>query len=267
MRIKPKLIIYFILLAVAISLMVMLKNCGKSSIDKYITSQGDTIDVAIEYSPLSCYMYSDTLGGFNYDLLRLLARKGGVEIKFHPMVTLQKSLDELNEGRYKIVVAQLPLTTESKTSYLFTDPIFLDRQVLVQRKDSLGGVKIKSQLDLAGKTLHIVKGSPIETRINNLAHEIGDTIYVSTEDLYGAEQLFLMVKTGEIEYAVINEKIARELIKDYAQIISIETDVSFTQFQSWALRLDQAPLRDSINNWLKQVKSTKEYQSLIKRYF
>ncbi|MEG2218875.1 MAG: transporter substrate-binding domain-containing protein [Muribaculaceae bacterium] len=263
---KPKIIIYVILLAVTISLMVMLSHCGKSNNTTFVASGGDTIDVAIEYSPLSCFMYADTLGGFNYDLLRMLARKGGVTIKFHPIVTLQKSLDDLNLGKYKIIVAQFPVTTEYKKSYLFTDPIFLDRQVLVQRKDSLGHVKIKSQLDLAGDTLYIVKGSPIEARINNLSREIGDTIHIATEDLYGSEQLFIMVKTGEINYAVINEKVARDMAKEYPQI-SIDTDVSFTQFQSWALKLNEAPLRDSINSWLKQVKPTPQYQSLYRRYF
>ena len=54
-------------------------------------------------------------------------------------------------------------------------------EVLVQRKlenvpDS--SLFIKSQLDLAGKTLHVVKGSPSILRIRNLGNEIGDTIYV-----------------------------------------------------------------------------------------
>ena len=55
---------------------------------------------------------------------------------------------------------------------------------LQSTKDSL---YIKSHLDLAHKTLHIVKGSPYKQRIENLSNEIGDTIYIEEIDKYGEE--------------------------------------------------------------------------------
>ena len=76
MLMKPKLKIYAALLVATIALMVALGRCSRQYASKEAQSSGgDTIDVAIEYSPLSLYMYADTLGGFSHDLLNLIAKR------------------------------------------------------------------------------------------------------------------------------------------------------------------------------------------------
>ena len=138
--------------------------------------------------------------------------------------------------------------------------------MLVQRKDSVGGIVVESQLDLAQDTVWVIDGSSAELRLKNLSHEIGNTIYVKTETSYGAEQLFLRVASGEIKNAVMNERIAMELAKKYPNV-DISTGISFTQFQSWILNKNDSVFCDSINKWLDAVKLTPEYATLYNRYF
>jgi membrane-bound lytic murein transglycosylase F len=271
---KGQPLVYIAILIFVIVLMVLLRHCSKvdnSVISKFgHQSGGDTIDVAIEYSPLSCYSYADTLGGFNYDLLRLISAYSHRPVKFHPVVTLAKSLKGLEMGSYDLLAAQFPVTAANKKRYLFTDAVFIDRQVLVQRRDGKGNVAVKSQLDLAGKTIYIVKGSPMGERIKSLSREIGDTIHIAVDDQYGPEQLFMRVATGEIKYAVINERIAQSLSPRYPKV-DISTGISFSQFQSWALRKDNKALCDSINAWKRAVKTrppySARYNDLLQRYF
>lgn len=262
-----RLLIYFLLLLLVAGLMYSLKKCSYTTIpQQQISSGGDTLDVAIEYAPLSIYTYEDTLGGFNYDLLRLMASKFGLKLKYHPVVTLKDALTGLENGRFDILAAELPMTAENKESYIFSRPIYLDRQVLVQLRDSVTGeCRVKSQLDLAGDTVWVIEGSPIASRVSNLAREIGDTIYTKYESTYGAEQLFILTATGEIKQAVINERIAKELLKDYPDM-DISTDISFTQFQSWVLGIENKILADSLNRWLERVQATPEYKELEQRY-
>ncbi len=256
--------LYLTLLVIAIVLMWMLNHCSHGSLMRSSHhSGGDTLDVAIEYSPITYYAYGDTLGGFNYDLLRLIASHSGRPMKFHPFVTLSKALDDLNDGRVDLVVGQFPLTADNREHYLFTDPIYIDRQVLVQRA---GRRAARSQLDLGGDTLHIVKGSPMAERIESLSREIGDTIYVATEELYGPEQLVMMVASGEIGRAVVNSHIAREVA---ARLDSIDTsvEISLSQFQPWVLKRNNTVLCDSLNAWHKHVATMPAYKRLRKRYF
>ena len=74
--IKPKMKVYLGLLIAVIVLMIVLSRYSRPSVGTP-GSGGDTIDVALEYSPLSFYTYGDTLGGYNYDLLRLISKQQG----------------------------------------------------------------------------------------------------------------------------------------------------------------------------------------------
>lgn len=267
---KWQLAIYVALLAMVVVAMVMLRNCGgddkivgaHSRVDK--VSSGDTIDVAIEYSPVSYYTFGDTLGGFNYEFLKLLSQSSGIKFKYHPIVSLQSGLNGLKKGTYDVMAAQFPVTRENKEHYLFTTAIYLDNQVLVQRCDE--GVAISSQLDLAGDTVNIVKGSPMRDRIMSLAREIGDTIYVVQDSVYGPEQLFLMVATGDIKYAVINESIAKKLAASHPNV-DVSQAISFTQFQSLTLDKGNKELCNKLNEAILKVKKMPQYNELLRKCF
>lgn len=267
---KWQLALYLLLLVAVIIAMVMLRNCSNdeqlmgahSRIDK--ESSGDTIDVAIEYSPLSYYTYGDTLGGFNYEFLKLLGSTCGIKFKYHPIVSLQPALNGLKKGLYDVLAAQFPVTRENKEHYLFTSALYLDNQVLVQRNE--GGLAITSQLDLAGDTVNIVKGSPMRDRIISLSREIGDTIFVVQDSVYGPEQLFLMVATGDIKYAVINESIAKKLAASHPGV-DVSQAISFTQFQSLTLDKGSIELCDKLNECILKVKKMPEYNQLLRKYF
>ncbi len=125
---------------------------------------------------------------------------------------------------------------------------------------------IRTQLDLAQRTLHVVKGSPSILRIQNLGNEIGDTIYIKEIDKYGSEQLISMVAHGDIDYAVCDESIALAAADSLPQI-DINTAISFTQFYSWAVSKQSPALLDSLNTWLDKFQKKKEYQQIYKKYY
>ncbi len=262
---RGQMIIYLILLAVVVGCMVALSFCDKPIVDAQSSpSGGDTLDIAIEYSPVTYYTYDDTLGGYNYDLLRMISDSVGCPMKFHPVVTLEKALAGLDDGRYDIVVAQFPMTAGDTARFAFTEPIYIDQQVLVQRR---GSQAIHSQLDLAGDTVWVVKGSPMIQRIANLSREIGDTIYVHVDELYGPEQLMMMVSSGEIRYAVVNRSIARAMASVLPNL-DRSVAISLSQFQSWMVSKNRKSLCDSLNLWHNQVKrDTAAYLGLQRRYF
>jgi len=262
---KGQTILYLALLAIVVACMVALSMCDKpkdSPLDTH--SGGDTLDIAIEYSPVTYYTYDDTLGGYNYDLLRIMSRNAGRPMKFHPIVTLEKALDGLETGRYDVVVAQFPMTAVDTSRLAFTQPIYIDQQVLVQRR---GSQAIHSQLDLAGDTVWVVKESPMIQRIASLSREIGDTIYIHVEELYGPEQLMMMVAAGDIRYAVVNRSIARAMATKLPNL-DRSVAISLSQFQSWMVAKQRQGLCDTLNQWHNQVKSdTAVYRGLQRRYF
>lgn len=230
-------------------------------------AQEGVIRVATEYNSISFYIDGDTVSGFHYELIEAFARSKGLKTNIIPVMSFNERLEGLNQGTYDIIANNLLATSVLKDSLLLTSPIILSKQVLVQRKatgdDSL---YIQSQLDLAGRTLHVVKGSPSILRIHNLGNEIGDTIYISEVDKYADEQLIALVAHGDIDYAVCDESIAKAAIDSLPQL-DISTDISFTQFYSWAVSKQSPALLDSLNTWLGEFRKGAAYQQIYHKYY
>lgn len=267
-----QMVMYLSLLIICLIIMFILRNNLKSETsqirDYPEILKEDTLRIVTDYNPLSYYVTQDSIIGFDYELANLISKRSGLAVLVFPEVSLSKSLQGLNKNEYDIVGRTLPVTTESKQEYNFTETILLNKQVLIQRKPEFNNntKPIRNQLDLARKTLYIISDAPTRYRIENLAHEIGDTIYVKEETKYGAEQLVIMVAKGDIKFAVINENIAQQMASEFPEI-DYQTDISFTQFQSWALRKTSPVLLDSLNVWLKDIKESPEFQILTKKYF
>ena len=214
-------------------------------------------------------MGDETWAGCNEGLVVAVARDHGRQAAISPEMSFNKRLEGLADGQYDVCAYGILATSELKYSLLLTTPSVLNKQVLVQRKlenISDSSLFIKSQLDLAGKTLHVVKGSPSILRIRNLGNEIGDTIYVEEIEKYGPEQLITLVAHGDIDYAVCDESIARTAADSIPQI-DINTAISFTQFYSWGVSKQSPILLDSLNTWLDSFKKGKEYKKIYKRYY
>ena len=271
MRNKKLLILYFILLVIAVSTMIMLWQHKTHEIPprdyEQIKKEG-VLRMVTEYNQSGYFVSGDTIEGFQYELGKAIAELSGLEVQTHLEMSLAESLKELSDNKCDIIARNIPITSEIKEEYLFTEPIVLNKQVLVQRtaQANEGKQPIRNQLDLAKKTLYIPKDSPALLRLRNLEIEIGDTIYVEEDELYSSEQLAIMVAKGDIDYAVCDQQMAR-LSKEQLPEIDIDTDISFTQLQSWAVRKDSPVLLDSLNSWFNQIRANGLYDKIYKRYY
>lgn len=264
---RGRMILYVVLLVVAVVVMAMIRNCSTPSPFKresLINSGSDTLDVAIEYGPMTLYRYADTLGGPAYDMIRDMMSRAGVPIKFHPVTSAGTAIGLLHDGSVDIVVAEMPRIADNDSLTRFTEPVYLDRQVLVQRLDSAGNKEVNSALDLAGRRVTVVSGSPMYHRLRNLSSEIGDTIIIESDSIHGAEQIVIMTALGEIDLSVVNSRVATSVASDYPDL-DISTAISFTQFQSWLMRSDDT-LIVRIDSIIRNYRETPAYKSISIRY-
>ena len=273
-RPKIRLLRYLIPVIIVLALFFCFRRCDNQQKQPLpprdyadIIREG-VLRVATEYNSISFYVDGDTVTGFNYELIQAFGRDKGLRVDISPYMSFEDRLRGLSEDRYDVIAYGILATSKLKDSLLLTSPIVLNKQVLVQRKatgenDSL---YIRSQLDLAQKTLHVIKGSPSILRIQNLGNEIGDTIYIKEIEKYGPEQLISLVAHGDIDYAVCDESIAQAAADSLPQI-DINTAISFTQFYSWAVSKQSPVLLDSLNAWLDRFQKEEEYQKIYKKYY
>lgn len=255
---KGAMAMYVILLAAALGLMLFARQCSTRRIGGRpdTIAGGDTLNVAIEISPTGLSLAGATLSGEYYDLLREVCRRHDQPVKFHPYTRLEDALSWLHDGRCRMIVGSLPVTAEMRDELIFVEPLGVDKQVLVQLAGT-SATAIKTQFDLAGQTVHVSKESPYIQRLRNLSHEIGDTIYIVEDTEYSAEQLVILTAVGEIPRAVVNRATA-ESLRDRYPGLDLSVEISFNQFQSWALAPSDTLLRDTFNLWLSTMPDGKQ---------
>ena len=273
-KITKRLILYFALLAIAIYLMVTLWSAIHREQGPVLPRDYDEIvasgmlNVVTDYNTLGYRVAGDTVVGFQYELIKALERDWEIKVNLFLENSLDENLGGLNEGRYDIVARNIPVNTVLKDEYGFTRFLSRNKQVLIQRKweynDSIEPVR--SQLDLAGKTIYVHQDAPAKLRIENLAYEIGDTIYIEENPLYEAEQLVMMVAGGDIDFTVCDKQMAKSLAVKLIEI-DIETDVSFTHLESWAVRKESPALLDSLNAWFEGFMKSPQYNKIYDRYY
>lgn len=276
METRPKLRLfrYLVPVIIILALIFTFRYCGKQEKplghprDYTAIAKEGILRVATEYNSISFYVDGDTISGFHYELIQAFARDKRLKAEITPVMSFEERLKGLSEGRYDVIAYGILATSKLKDSLLLTSPIVLNKQVLVQRKENgeNDSLYIRNQLDLARRTLHVVKGSPSILRIQNLGNEIGDTIYIKEIEKYGPEQLISLVAHGDIDYAVCDESIAQAVADSLSQI-DINTAISFTQFYSWAVSKQSPVLLDSLNTWLDKFQKKSEYQKIYKKYY
>lgn len=271
MKTKKLLLLYSLLLFVAVMTMFFLwmsKSKTTESRDYPEIRQQGVLRMITEYNQSGYYVSGDTIEGFQYELGQAIAQLSGLQVEILLEMSLARSFNALSTSQCDIIARNIPATSELKDRFLFTDPIVLNKQVLVQRtaKANEGIAPIRNQLELAQKTLYVPENSPALLRLINLESEIGDTIYVVEEPLYSSEQLIIMVAKGDIDYAVCDQQVALKSKSQFPEI-DIDTDISFTQLQSWAVRNDSPILRDSLNSWFNQLKQSGQYNTIYKKYY
>ncbi|MDL2265607.1 transporter substrate-binding domain-containing protein [Parabacteroides sp. OttesenSCG-928-G21] len=271
MKSRKMLSLYLFLLGITVITMCLLwsVNNRKPSVrDYHEIAQEGVLRLITEYEQSGYYISGDTVKGFQYELAQAIADLSGLEVQIQLEMNLPKSFQELGSGNCDIIARNIPITSEMKETFLFTDPIILNKQVLVQRAASINDSiqPIRNHLELAGKTLYIPKDSPALLRLRNLEDEIGDSIHIIEDKLYSSEQLIIMVAKGDIDYAVCEQLIAAKAQERYPEI-DIATDISFTQLQSWVLRKESVVLLDSLNYWFNQIRENGLYDKIYNRYY
>lgn len=251
------------ILAIASTIIIQHNNTPRDY--PQIATHG-VLNVGMYHSPLSYNIINDSITGYDYELLQMLKRLSGWDVKLHHETSMSRCMQKLNNRTYDVVACQTPITSYNTHKYLFSKPLSLNKQVLIQRTDSTGNVSIRNQLDLQGCTLHIVQDSPTRLRIENLAQETGNTIHICETHNHNCDSLVRLVATGAIDYAVCDEVNAAMIAANYDNI-NYDTAIGFTQFMSWVMRPESTILCDSLNRWISVIQQSDEYRELYTQYF
>lgn len=212
------------------------------------------------------FIYKGEPMGYQFDMLKEFASYLGVKLEIIAENDLQVAFKMLEDGRVDVFANNLTITNKRSHKYKFTIPYNTTKQVLVQRKESSGSPFIGNPIQLGNKIVYVQKGSASAQRLHNLSDEIGVDIVVVEMPNYEADELIELVSSGEIDYAVCDEDIAR-VNSFYYENIDVETPVSFDQNLAWAVSNKSSNLLDTLNVWLEKFTQTAEYKIIKGKYY
>ena len=228
------------------------------------------------YDVTSYFIYRGRPMGFEYDLLSRFANYIGVELEIVVVRDLDLLFDELNKGTGDLLAYNLTITKERKQYAAFTDYHTAIRQMLVQRlpenwrnmpQYKIDQELIESPLELIGKRVHVRKRSSYYQRLHNLSEEIGgDVEIIEVPGDVTTEELIRQVSEGEIEYSIADENIAW-INKTYYDNIDIRVAVSLPQRIAWSVRKNSPALRETINEWLAEIKQEPTFNVIYNKYY
>ena len=249
------------------------KNLASADLD-VLRKRGKIIAVT-DFNSTNYFIYKGEPMGFSFELLRSFADHAGIDLEIVTENHIERAIGMLNSGEADIIAMGITVNSTRKKEILFTEPIDETRQVLIQRKprfwksmtaSEIDRRLIRNQLDIAGRTVYVQKGSSHAERLVTLADEIGDSINV-IEVPYESEQLIRNVARGEIDYTVCDENVALVNATYYPEI-DINTPVSFPQKLAWGVRKENSDkLIEELNRWIRIYRKTGSFGLLHSKYF
>ena len=202
-----------------------------------------------------------TPSGFEYELLSDFCKTNGLELEMIVNENLDSCFSLLDSCQVDVVAVGIGSNKNMKRRYLLTDPILMQKSVLVQRlpKDwknmstanEVENQLLRSSVDLAGKTVHLPQGSHEVKLLEHLSDQIGDTIYIVECDSLNSFDLVKAVSSGLIDYTVVEEYVAR-MASIGLPGLDTKLNVSVEQPLCWVLQnheSDSSLLR-TINCWI-----------------
>ncbi|MBR1514209.1 MAG: transporter substrate-binding domain-containing protein [Bacteroidales bacterium] len=199
--------------------------------------------------------------GFEFELLSDFCKANNLELEMVVNENLDSCFSLLDSCKVDVVAVGIGSNKDVKRRFLVTNPILLQRSVLVQRmpKDwkkmstanEVENQLLRSPLDLAGKTIHLPSGSHEVKLLNHLSDQIGDTIYVVECDTMNSVDLVQAVSEGMIDYTVVEEYVARMASIGLGGL-DTKLMVSVEQPLGWALANHEgdSSLLLAVNSWI-----------------
>ena len=199
--------------------------------------------------------------GFEYELLSDFCSNNGLKLEMIVNENLESCFRLLDSCQVDVVAVCVGSNKDMKRRYLLTNPILMQRSVLVQRlpKDwykmptanEVENQLLRSSIDLAGKTIHLPQGSHEVKLLEHLSDQIGDTIYVVECDSLNSVDLVKAVAAGQIDYTVVEEYVARMASIGFKDL-DTKLTVSVEHPLGWALQRNDgdSSLLIAINSWI-----------------
>lgn len=193
--------------------------------------------------------------GYDVGLARLLARDLGVKLQIQDIVASAR-VPSITAGKVDIVISSFSVTAERAKAIAFSNPVFLDQQVMLAPRN----IPLASIADMKGKRIGVTRSSTNDIVVTKQAPE-GTTIQRFDDDA-STNQAML---AGQIDGMVTSGGLAKVLS---ARTPTLETRFVVSQApMSIGLRRDDMEFLHWINTALFLDWTNRDIPALQEKWF
>jgi diguanylate cyclase (GGDEF)-like protein/PAS domain S-box-containing protein len=230
---------------------------------KTLVDQKTTLVVGSEqdYPPFATGMTDATAGGFTVDLWKALAHDSALNYTL-TVRPFHQLLQDFKDGKIDVLI-NLAQSDERRTYADFSVPHVIVNGAIFVRKDGRSQARIRSESDLAKKSIIVIKG--------DLANEYAlaqgwgkQLVLVNT----AAEGMRLLA-SGHEDALLLNRIVGLQAIEE-RQLVNIELlDIkpNYTQRLSFAVHKGRPELLYTLNEGLALARSNGNYDALHDKWF
>lgn len=219
------------------------------------------IRAAVDINSAGYYIYRGRRMGFEYELLRDLSKRLGVQLRLVLVADIDKAFDYLGKGKVDLIAMNLEENVDRVKHVSFSIPLGKMSTVLVGAKNA---ENFTSWDQLEGDTVYVRKGAIYKDQLCAVRDSLQVDFYVF-ESPEHEETLIDKVVDGKIKWTVADQNIARSNATYYDGL-----DISWTLKEegevAWVVRENSPELLDSLNGWLGD-KQNRFIPDLYAKYF
>ncbi|WP_430051702.1 amino acid ABC transporter substrate-binding protein/permease [Niallia taxi] len=254
MKIKtrfPKLILFFVVLLTALSMLSPLTNVKAAEKTYQIATD-------ITFAP---FEFQDTSGefvGIDMDLVAAIAKDQGFKYEIKPL-GFNAAVQALESKQVDAVIAGMSITDERKIKFNFSDPYF-DSGIIMAVSESNDDVS--SYNDLKGKKVAVKTG----TEGASFAESIKDKYDFSIVTFDDSANMYEDVKTGNSVAVFDDYPVLAYGIKQGNGLKSVTDKEAGASYGFAVSKGENAELLEMFNTGLANLKASGEYQKIMDKY-
>ncbi|PZX54627.1 membrane-bound lytic murein transglycosylase F [Algoriphagus ratkowskyi] len=219
------------------------------------------IRAAVDNNSTGYYIYRGRRMGYEYELLRDLAKRLNVQLHLVMVSEIDVAFDYLHEGKVDVIAMNLEKNLERSEKASFSLPLGKMSTVLVGNESS---GKITSWDQLKTDTIYVREGAVYKTQLCALKDSLQLNYTVITSPDH-EETLIDKVIEGKIKWTIADQNIAR-VNATYYEGLDISWKVQQENDVSWVVRQNSPKLLASLDTWLSD-KQKRFIPDVYAKYF
>ncbi|MBV1776220.1 basic amino acid ABC transporter substrate-binding protein [Burkholderiaceae bacterium DAT-1] len=256
MNARRRLVLSATVLAIALS------ACGKKDAGQEQASASQVLKVASDaaYAPFESQAEDRSVVGFDVDVLKAAAEKGGVRVEF-VNTPWEGIFATLASGDRDIVASAVTITEARKQTMDFSEPYFEAQQLIVVNANN----PLTKVSDLKGKKVGVQTGTTgDEVAQQTLGKTSGDIIRFESTPLALKE-----LQNGGVDAVIADNGVVINFLKNNADAkLKLVDDASFNkEFYGFAVKKGNQAVLERINAGLRKIKTDGTYDQIYARYF